>query len=121
MPPGGDEAMERPKSTAWGVYFWPCSVNAGSLPTRGVFSTEEGDADGNEQGPGGVKVEGPNKDIWDGAKLPDEEFAATESEISFGGPGFSCWPPDASEKRGGIKGGLDSWTICLSTNKLGSE
>lgn len=68
MPPGGDdavEAVERPESTAEGVYVQHRDVGAGSSilqPTEEVFDTEARDADVDKVGTGDAEVEGPDID-----------------------------------------------------------
>lgn len=69
MPPGGDddavEAVERPESTAEGVYVQHRDVGAGSsvlLPTEEVFDAEARDADVDKVGTGDAEVKGPDID-----------------------------------------------------------
>lgn len=53
-----------------------------------------GDADVDKHEPVGAEVE----DIRGGATPEDEDFAPIDekSDVSFGGPGFSCWAPDVT-------------------------
>lgn len=67
--PGGDNAaaaaVERPESTAEGVYVWRSGVEAGSqgsLSTEGVTDKGVVEADVDKQEPDGVEVKNPDTD-----------------------------------------------------------
>lgn len=74
--------MERPESTAEGVYVWRWGEDAGSqglLSVERVTDTCVGEADVDKQESGGVEVKDPDIDTRDGTTQVEDTGRAEEA------------------------------------------